>query len=79
MDAHANEYAAAVDGMAETYGRVPDPLPAVGDHVTGITAGRRWGGVVMSVDPRRLAVDCSGAWIVVPPEDVLTISRKAQA
>lgn len=79
MDAHANEYMAAAEGMAETYGRIPPPLPESGDYVTGITAGKRWGGVVMSAQPGRLAIECSGAWIVVPPEDVLTIERRGMA
>lgn len=71
MDAHANEYAAAADGMAETYGRPDRPLPAVGDFVNGVTAGRRWCGHVLEVDANRLAVDCEGAWIVVHPRDVI--------
>jgi len=68
-DAHANEYAAAVAGMNETYG-TPANLPAVGDFVSGCTCGRRWSGYVMSAEPGRLAVECSGAWIVVSPADI---------
>lgn len=36
-DPHAREYSAAIDGMAETYGRhdlEPCTLPSVGDRVT---------------------------------------------
>jgi hypothetical protein len=69
MDAHSNEYAAAVNGMAETYGS-PRELPAVGDFVNGITAGRRWSGYVIAAEPGRLAVDCDGAWIVAHPDDI---------
>lgn len=69
MDAHANEYAAAANGMAETYGQ-EKPLPAVGDHVNGITAGKRWSGQVLSAEPGRLAVEIDGGWIVVHPSDV---------
>lgn len=32
-DPHANEYAAAVAGMAETYGRSGCQLPSVGDRI----------------------------------------------
>lgn len=60
MDAHASEYAAAVNGMAETYGRAADGLPDIGTYVTGITSGKAWGGFVMSADHRRLAVECAG-------------------
>jgi hypothetical protein len=69
MDAHSNEYAAAVNGMAEVYGS-PLELPAVGDFVNGITCGRRWSGYVLTAEPGRLAVECDGAWIVVHPDDV---------
>ena len=63
MDANRNEYLGAVAGMAETYGH---KLPAVGDYVNGVTAGKSWAGYVMSAEPGRIAVECGGAWIVVP-------------
>jgi len=47
MDAHANEYLAAVDGMTETYGKprsVDDH--AIGDSVTYRLAGSERGQVV---------------------------------
>jgi len=69
MDAHENEYAAAVAGMNETYGSCRN-LPAVGDFVSGITCGKRWSGYVMSAEPGRLAVECGGAWIAVDPADI---------
>lgn len=75
MDAHASEYAAAVAGMADTYG-TSSPLPAPGDDVTGLTAGKFWRGEVMSCQPGRMAVDCGGAWIVVSPRDVLSVTKK---
>jgi len=68
-DAHENEYAAAVAGMQETYG-TPASLPAVGDFVSGCTCGNRWSGYVLTAEPGRLAVECSGAWIVVDPADI---------
>lgn len=79
MDAHANEYVAAVAGMADTYGQAKTFLPEVGDTVTGITAGRRWMGEVMTAEPGRLAIEVSGAWIVVPSADLIEIVRKAGA
>ena len=62
-DANQNEYLGAVAGMAETYGH---KLPAVGDWVNGTTAGKSWAGYVMSAEPGRIAVECGGAWSVVP-------------
>ena len=70
-DPHHAEYLAAVDGMQETYGKPsPTRLPAVGDFVSGTTAGKRWSGYVMSAEPGRLFVECDGAWIVVHPDDI---------
>ncbi len=63
MDANRNEYLGAVAGMADTYGK---SLPAAGDWVNGVTAGKAWAGYVMSAEPGRIAVECGGAWIVVP-------------
>ena len=62
-DANQNEYLGAVAGMAETYGH---KLPAVGDWVNGVSSGKAWAGYVMSSEPGRIAVECGGAWIVVP-------------
>ena len=69
MNAHENEYAGAVAGMQETYGR-PANLPAVGDFISGCTCGKRWSGYVLTAEPGRLAIEVSGAWIVVNPEDI---------
>ena len=63
MDANRNEYLGAVAGMAETYGKA---LPAVGDWVNGSSSGKAWAGYVMSAEPGRIAIECGGAWIVVP-------------
>ena len=67
MDANRNEYLGAVAGMAETYGH---KLPAVGDWVNGVTAGKSWAGYVLSSEPGRIAVECGGAWIVVSETDL---------
>jgi hypothetical protein len=69
-DPHANEFLAAIRGLPE---QTPSPeisLPAIGDFVSGMTAGKRWSGYVMAAEPHRLAVECSGAWIVVHPKDI---------
>jgi len=68
MDAHAREYAGAIAGMAETYGRKHDV--AVGDFVSGLTAGRRWSGHVQAVEGDRMVVDVDGAWLSVSVADI---------
>lgn len=70
MDAHKNEYAAAVAGMQDTYGTPTITLPAVGDFVSGLTKGRRWSGRVQTVEPGRMVVEIAGAWLVVDPADI---------
>lgn len=69
MDAHHAEYAAAVAGMAETYGRA---LPAVGDFVSGITAGKHWSGHVewYSDDGTTMVVNVDHSWVTVPVKDI---------
>jgi hypothetical protein len=69
MDAHQNEYAAAVAGMQDTYGK-PRQEHAVGDFVSGLTAGRRWSGHVEWIDGDRLTIDVGGAWLAVPAKDI---------
>jgi aspartate 1-decarboxylase len=68
-DAHENEYAGAVAGMNEIYGTAKS-LPAVGDFISGCTCGKRWSGYVLTAEPGRLAIEVSGAWIVVDPADI---------
>jgi hypothetical protein len=69
MDAHANEYAAAVQGMNEVYGG-DQPLPSIGDWVNGEYGGKRFSGHVMAAEPGRVAIEIDGAWIVVRPENI---------
>jgi len=68
MDAHHAEYAGAVAGMAETYG--PQRVVAVGDFVSGLTAGRRWSGRVQAVEADRMVVDVDGAVLSVSTQDI---------
>jgi hypothetical protein len=70
MDAHHAEYAAAVAGMQDTYGTPTITLPAVGDFVSGLTAGRRWSGHVEWIEGDRLTIDVGGAWLAVPAKDI---------
>jgi hypothetical protein len=62
MDAHENEYLAAVAGMKDTYG--------AGDFVSGTTAGKRWSGRVEWQDGEWIAVNVDGAWVRVPVSDI---------
>jgi hypothetical protein len=68
---HDNEYLAAITGMADTYGwRESKSLPALGDYVSGCTAGRRWSGRVEAIDGDRLTLDVGGAWITASVADI---------
>ena len=44
--------------------------PAVGDHVWGTSAGRRWHGRLVQITPRQADVEIDGAWITVDPLDI---------
>lgn len=69
MDAHHAEYAAAAAALHE---QTPAPrrIYAEGDWVNGTAGGRKFAGRIMSIDDRRVSVDCDGAWIVCRPEDI---------
>ena len=72
-DPHYAEYLAAVSGMAD-HTTPPAPRraePAVGDFVSGCTAGKRWSGHVEWIDnSTRMVVNVGGAWVAVSPEDI---------
>ena len=68
MDAHAREYAAAVEGMPE---HTPSPRTfAVGDYVSGTSAGKRWQGRIWDIDGDRLSIEIDGGWLAVSAADV---------
>jgi hypothetical protein len=71
-DAQDREYAAAVAGMQDTYGTGTTTTPnlAVGDFVSGLTAGRRWSGRVQAVEADRMVVDVDGAVLSVSTHDI---------
>jgi len=68
-DAHHAEYLAAVAGIHQQTPR--KTIYAEGVYVTGITAGRRWGGHVEWCEAGRLCINVGGTWIYVPASDVL--------
>jgi len=55
--------------MQDTYGK-PQHEHAVGDFVSGLTAGRRWSGHVQAVEGDRMVVDVDGAWLSVNVKDI---------
>jgi len=65
-----NEYAAAVSGLPEqTVSRRPEP--AVGDFVSGRTAGKEWRGrVEWLTDSGQMAIDVGGGWVFVSIADI---------
>lgn len=67
---HENEYLAAIAGMADhTMPPAPQP-PAIGDFVSGETAGKRWAGRVELIDGNRMTLDVGGGWVAVPVSDI---------
>jgi hypothetical protein len=66
-----NEYLAAIAGLGE---QTPSPAPArtyaVGDFVSGCTAGKRWQGRIEWTDGDRLTLDVGGGWLAVSARDV---------
>jgi hypothetical protein len=71
--AHENEYLGAVAGMAETYGTATTtPTLAVGDFVSGVTAGKQWSGHIewFSDDDASVVVNVDHAWVRVPVADI---------
>ena len=67
-DAHQAEYAAAVAGMNDIYGR---PLPERGEAVRGVSAGKRWSGTCAHSDQFRLIVEVDAeVFVTVPTSDL---------
>lgn len=65
-----NEYAAAVSYMPEHTVSPSRTEPAVGDFVSGTTAGKRWSGRVEWVEYPLMCVNPGGAWLYVPVADI---------
>ena len=72
MDAHANEYLAAVAGLHEQTASpaFKKPEPAVGDFVSGKTAGCYWSGRVEWVTGSEICVNTGSSWEYVPVADI---------
>lgn len=69
-DPHHAEYLAAAAALHE---QTPSPIPhepAVGDFVSGETAGRRWQGRVEWVEGGCACINVGGGWVRVPLADV---------
>jgi hypothetical protein len=66
-----NEYLAAVAGLHE---QTPSPANrvtyAIGDFVSGISAGKRWSGRIWNVEGNRLSIEIDGGWLAVSANDV---------
>jgi hypothetical protein len=66
-----NEYLAAIAGLGEqTPSPAAKPTYAVGDFVSGCTAGKRWSGYIEWTDGERLTLDVGGGWLAVSARDV---------
>lgn len=68
FDAHQAEYLGAVAGMTETYGQ--KRLPAVGDHVHGVTGGKAWSGEVVELSATRASVAVDMALLMLDPSEL---------
>jgi hypothetical protein len=62
------EYLAAVAGLHE---QTPSRrVYAVGDFVSGVSAGKRWSGRIWNVEGNRLSIEIDGGWLAVSANDV---------
>jgi hypothetical protein len=74
-DAHHDEYLGAVAGFRESNGwndttNTP-PTLAIGDFISGKTAGKQWSGhIEWFSDDASIVVNVGGAWVRVPAADV---------
>lgn len=70
-DPHHAEYVAAAAAIHEqTPSRANRNEPAVGDFVSGCTAGKHWSGHVEWIDGNRMTLDIGGGWVAVPVSDI---------
>ena len=64
-----NEYLAAIEGMAD-HTMPPAKPPAVGDFISGRTAGKCWSGRVEWTEGPNVCVNTDGSWVYVPLADI---------
>jgi hypothetical protein len=63
-----SEYLAAVAGLHE---QTPSRrVYAIGDFVSGVSAGKRWSGRIWNVEGSRLSIEIDGGWLAVSANDV---------
>lgn len=67
-DAHHAEYLAAAAAIHDQTPRAP--VIAVGDFISGETAGKRWSGHVEWIEGDRITIDVGGGWLSVSAADV---------
>ena len=68
---HENEYLAAIAGLHEqTVSPAPQRTYAIGDFVSGVSAGKRWSGRIWNVEGDRLSIEIDGGWLAVSAQDV---------
>jgi hypothetical protein len=71
---HENEFLAAIAGLPEqTVSPSLDQKrqePAIGDFVSGRTAGKTWQGRVEWIEDGRMTLDVGGGWVAVPVADI---------
>lgn len=66
-----NEYLAAIAGLHEqTVSPAPQRTFAIGDFVSGVSAGKRWSGRIWNVEGDRLSIEIDGGWLAVSAQDV---------
>jgi hypothetical protein len=71
MNAHENEYLAAVSGLHEqTVSPAPATTFAIGDFVSGVSGGKHWRGRIWEIDGDRLSIEIDGGWLAVSARDV---------
>lgn len=68
-DPHHAEYLAAAAGLHEQTVS-PAKRPAIGDFVSGRTAGKHWSGRVEWIEGDRMTLDVGGGWLAVPVSDI---------
>lgn len=69
-DPHHAEYLAAAAALHEQTPLPERHEPAVGDFISGITAGRRWSGHVEWVNGTECCLNVGGGWVYVPLADI---------
>ena len=70
-DPHHAEYLAAAAALHEQT-PVPEARhePALGDFISGVTAGRYWSGKVEWVNEGQACINVGGGWVYVPLADI---------